>query len=272
MILYILTIKKKNESCHDRATVGVCSENEVKTFLNTRYVSAPEAVWRLFSFSMHSRSHVIYRLAVHLEGMQNVIFRDGEVVQAAENAVNRLTTLTGYFALNNSNLPEDIEARQYYYHELPNHYVWNKQYLKWTKQKTNTGIRVIGRMYSVSPSDRERFFLRLLLLNRKNITSFVDMRTINGITYESFERTAIVLGLVENDNVWLNCLLEAAVKDTPYQLRNLFVLICVNCTPSNPLELYLAIEDYLVEDFSLNHPIDQAKSMSLNCINELLCS
>ncbi|KFM66202.1 hypothetical protein X975_22709, partial [Stegodyphus mimosarum] len=40
--------------------------DEIKCFLNARYVSAPEAVWRLFEKRMHSKSHAIIRLPVHL--------------------------------------------------------------------------------------------------------------------------------------------------------------------------------------------------------------
>jgi len=32
---------------------------EISTFLDAHYVSAPEAAWRLFEFSMHHQSHTI---------------------------------------------------------------------------------------------------------------------------------------------------------------------------------------------------------------------
>ena len=42
--------------------------DEILTYLDTRYVSAPEAVWRIFKFlkSLSDPSHAITRLAVHL--------------------------------------------------------------------------------------------------------------------------------------------------------------------------------------------------------------
>lgn len=42
---------KSSEKKHD----------EIKSFLNTRYVSAPEAVWRLLEFQLHNQSHTVYR-------------------------------------------------------------------------------------------------------------------------------------------------------------------------------------------------------------------
>lgn len=56
-------------------------------------------------------------------------------------------------------------------------------------------------------------------VKRKNVTSFANVITVNDITRTvSYDSTAIiVLGLVEDDNVWLNSLSEAAVKNTPCQ-------------------------------------------------------
>ena len=46
---------------HDRAAIDVIANDEVKDFLNARYVGPPEACWRLFSFEMHGKSHVVER-------------------------------------------------------------------------------------------------------------------------------------------------------------------------------------------------------------------
>ncbi|CAF1153395.1 unnamed protein product [Rotaria sordida] len=40
--------------------------DEIKAHLDTRYVSTPEAAWRLFEFALHDKSHGVIRLAVHL--------------------------------------------------------------------------------------------------------------------------------------------------------------------------------------------------------------
>ena len=39
----------------------------IKQYINARYVSAPEAIHRIYEFPIHGISHVIIRLAVHLE-------------------------------------------------------------------------------------------------------------------------------------------------------------------------------------------------------------
>ena len=51
---------------HDRAAIEVLVRDEVQDFLDARYVGPPEACWRLLSFDMHGKSHVVERLPVHL--------------------------------------------------------------------------------------------------------------------------------------------------------------------------------------------------------------
>jgi hypothetical protein len=48
--------------------------DEISSYLDTRYVSAPEAVWRLLGSPMKFKSHAVYRLPVHLPEDQMVYF------------------------------------------------------------------------------------------------------------------------------------------------------------------------------------------------------
>ncbi|XP_029348115.1 uncharacterized protein LOC100572330, partial [Acyrthosiphon pisum] len=89
-------------------------------YVNSRYVSPPEAIWRLFSYNLHGKSHVVVRLPVHLEGRQNVYFAPGQEEERLQNQVVRHTKLTQFFALNATN----ADARQYLYHDIPKHYTW----------------------------------------------------------------------------------------------------------------------------------------------------
>ena len=57
-----------------RATL---QHNEIKKYLNCRYVSPPEALWRLNKYRLHEHSHTIVRLPVHLPNQQMVYFREG---------------------------------------------------------------------------------------------------------------------------------------------------------------------------------------------------
>ena len=159
---------------------NVYNHDEIKMYMDARYVSAPEAYWRLSEFEIHGKSHVIYRLPVHLPDFQKVYFRPG----TEEEALARSTTtqLIAWFDLNQC----DSAANQYLYVEIPNHYVYikNKNEAKW-KERRRGGDKVISRMYSASPLDREKFALRCLLLHVKGAASYEDLRTYNTILHAS---------------------------------------------------------------------------------------
>ena len=57
----------------DRAHMEIV--NEVAEFLDARYVTAPEACWRLLEFPMHARSHIVERLHVRLFNEQTITFQ-----------------------------------------------------------------------------------------------------------------------------------------------------------------------------------------------------
>ncbi len=52
------------------------NRDEIKAYLEGRYVFASEASWRLFSFRMHDGTPSVTRLAVHEPGMHTVVYND----------------------------------------------------------------------------------------------------------------------------------------------------------------------------------------------------
>ena len=57
--------------------------DEIKQFLQGRYIAASEAVWRIFKFSMQGHSPTVYRLAVHLPDEHPITFDPDNVNSAA---------------------------------------------------------------------------------------------------------------------------------------------------------------------------------------------
>ncbi|CAL8996278.1 unnamed protein product [Prunus brigantina] len=76
-------------------------EDEILAYLNCRYISPYEAVWRLFQYPIHSREPVVERLSIHLPLEQNVVF-NGD--QSLESIVSQKgiedTMLTSWFKAN----------------------------------------------------------------------------------------------------------------------------------------------------------------------------
>lgn len=58
----------------DRTTMIIGNGDEVSQYLDSRYVSAPEACHRIFQFDMHLEQPTVYRLPVHLPNQQQVTF------------------------------------------------------------------------------------------------------------------------------------------------------------------------------------------------------
>lgn len=226
--------------------------DEVDIYLNCRYVSPPEAMWRLHERRLFHRSHTIERLPVHLPEEQMVYFQAGFEADANRDRVSKLMA---FFKLCN----ENIAARNYLYHEIPEHFVWSNG--RWNIRKKNT--KCFGRIYTVNPVDIEKYYLRVLLLHVKGPQSFDDLRTVDGILCNSFQEAAEKLHLVINDAEWKECLQEAVSHKMPTQLRWLFAIICIFCSPANIPELWTKFQDALSEDFQRQHTPPEAYNLTL---------
>ena len=94
-------------------------------------------------------------------------------------------------------------------------------------------------MYTTSPSQGERHYLRILLHHLAGATSFTELKTTpNGVICNTFKETAIALGLLETDEEWDKCLSEAAGSFMPVQLHSLFVTILILGEPAKPAVLW----------------------------------
>ena len=64
-IMYVCKYINKGS---DQANFNVRNaHNEDKNYLNGRYISTSEAIWRLLEFPIHDRHPPVVHLAVHLE-------------------------------------------------------------------------------------------------------------------------------------------------------------------------------------------------------------
>ena len=248
-------------------TMSVEQQDEIKSFIDARYVSAPEACWRIFSFSMHKEHPSHQRLAIHLEGENPVYFNEEENINdVLRRAITQETTLTAWFRINRT----DENARSILYPNFPEQYVWHneKRVKRWEIRKRGFG-GTIGRIYAVSPKKTETYHLRMLLYHVPGATSFAFLRTVNGVQYESFQDAARALGLLSSDDQWKKCLEEAADTQSPRALRKLFCIILVFCEPSDPFQLWLNFQSDLSEDYLYQLMNDSSVDSNLVDIEEI---
>lgn len=243
----------------DRAMLQQEEVDEVTKYIDSRYISAHEAAWKIFSFRMHAEVPPVMRLAIHLENQQTILFdpHNDTVDGVQSRAARKETTLTAFFKYNQ----QHADGRDLVYQEFPQRFVYQKN--KWkTRQKGFS----IGRMYFVAPKEGERFYMRLLLTVQKGPTSFSDLRTVSGVTYPSFKSACLALGLLEDDVEWKQCLDDAIVYQLPKQLRNLFALILSECHPADPQALWNTYKNSLCDGLlhELQHSTLQLPGITLD--------
>ena len=189
---------------------------------------------------MHNQYPHVYPLAVHLENEQPIYFEDNADITATLNAFNG-STLTEWFETNKV----FADGRNLTYPDFCDKFVWNKATKKWTKRKKDTAV---SRMIFVSPSEGEKYFLRMLLTQVTGATSFENVRTYKNVIYKTFKEACIARGILGDDNEWHLCMQEAAEIQTGSELRHLFALILSTCDVSNPLKLWEQNIEHLCED------------------------
>ena len=74
---------------HARYSVGD-SVDEIQDYLKAKYLSASEAVWRIFGFHVNYRDPSVTPLPIHLPSREFVIFQEGNEQVAAATSVSKL--------------------------------------------------------------------------------------------------------------------------------------------------------------------------------------
>ena len=67
--------------------------DEIKKFVNYRFITASECMWRFFGFDIHGRSPSVQCLAVHEEDKHTVVFNEQKPQQALEKEKKQLFLL-----------------------------------------------------------------------------------------------------------------------------------------------------------------------------------
>lgn len=236
----------------DRVTMEIMAENdrydEISNFQDARYVSASEAAWRLLSFDIVDRLPPVLRLEVHLENHHTVCFEEGkERAAAAQHRPG--TKLTEWFKANE----KYPGAQGILYHEFPKYFTWNKSRKSWAPRAilrrrneaneatayefSGNSANVVGRIYTVSPREGERYFLRLLLTHVPGATSFQHLRTVEDVQCSSFREACLRLGLLADDAEWRHTLRES-FRSRFVPISHVFTTILAYCEPSDPRSLW----------------------------------
>lgn len=240
-----------------RSNVVVTSSNvanydELQSYVDGRSMCSTEAAWRLFKYPMQMMSHSVCTLHIHLPGQKVVeqnSLTDGAVDGVSIPDEYELRSgidlyvksqLAAYFKLNQqateyasrTGTDPSPNPLTLFYDEIPRYFTWQPSSGEWTVRKNY--FNTVGRLPCPSPSQKEVFFLRLLLLRVKGATCFRDLKTYNGHVHATFGQACVARGLTVDDREWDLCLHEAAMSQMPVQLRWLFASILVHCEVKEP--------------------------------------
>nr|XP_009799480.1 PREDICTED: uncharacterized protein LOC104245530 [Nicotiana sylvestris] len=177
--------------------------------------------------------------------------------------------LTEFFLMNREN--KYAKNLNLLYREFSEYFVWSSTDKTWTRRQRGNAI---GRIVTCHPTEEERYYLRLLLMNVRGPKSYEDLRTVNGLCCTTFREAAERRGLLFCDNNLVECMSEAVSYQMLSNLRQLYAMLLIYCNPTNPRELWEKFETPMSEDFKRNLNIDarEIPYKVLNHINNILHS
>lgn len=249
----------------ERATVKVTHEkkskeggeekikSEVIDYLHGFYLGACEAFGYIIGTRMMLNNPPITRLQLHLEGGERFYFKKGKSLDEVRGDLETTrSTLVAWLNANRqvkeglNNELTGIETL--FYAQVPEYFSYNEKGNFWSmrtcseydpkssimkykeRSKYSKGglVPSIGRIYWTSAKDKELHSLRHIIGCKKGPTSFEDLRTHEGVVYNTFFEAASAMGLLENGKILRDTMLDAI--ETSISARYLRYLFCVVMT------------------------------------------
>ena len=214
--------------------------DEIKYYMDCRYVSACDVSWRIFGYVIQYNEPPIIRLSIHLPDQQSVIFEDEDNMETViEKAASKFKTLQEWFEANKKH----ESARTLTYAQFPTKFVFSNGF--WSERKSGYSI---GRVYSVHPNVGELYYLRVLLNNNRGARGFVDLRKVDGVTYPTFKEACFAMGLLDDDKEYIEAIKEASVWSSAAYVRRFFAMLIINGSISCPAHVWESTWSDLSDD------------------------
>ena len=124
--------------------------DKIQKYQESRYIGAPEAIWRIFQFDISKMHPSVECLQIHLPGGQSILYEEGNEIEALVRAQTARTKLTSYFNTVTSEIEQPLtppvlgrdpvtavsypSAPQLKYIDFPEFYTWNDSSKAWKRR------------------------------------------------------------------------------------------------------------------------------------------
>ncbi|XP_021991336.1 uncharacterized protein LOC110888104 [Helianthus annuus] len=217
--------------------------DEIKAYLDCRYISACEATWRIFMYDIHYRYTAVEVLPFHCEDGQSIVYNDHD--NLCDIVTDPTVKMTMFKEWMNCNKVDEF-SRTLRYVQFSGYYVWNAKNRKGNQRKHPYGS--IGRVHYVPPSLGDCYYLRILLNHIKGPTCFEDIKTVYGQVFKKIKDACLARGLLDDDKEYVNAVKEASTWSTEDFLWTFFVTLLLSNSISRPGDFWSETKSLLCED------------------------
>ncbi|XP_058742520.1 uncharacterized protein LOC131615017 [Vicia villosa] len=202
--------------------------DEIKEYLDCRYVSPAEACWRLFSYKIHGRKPAVERMFYHLIGEKPLYYTDFERMENVLEKASITESMFTSWLLANAQFED---ATQLTYGQFVSKFVYVKKTRSWKPRKKGF---TIGRLIWVPPTTGELYYLRMMLTVVRGPKTYEDIRKIGEKQYDSFRDACFAMGFLEDDREYIGAIKEASQWGSGHFLRKLFIVMLLSGTVNRP--------------------------------------
>ncbi|XP_048622956.1 uncharacterized protein LOC106441802 [Brassica napus] len=208
-------------------------KDEFKDFFDCRYVSACE----------------VEKLSFHLPGKQHVIFRGKDKMEAVvSRKLIENTMFLAWFEL----CKIDSLAKTLTYAQIPNFFTYDKKLKKFKRRKRGFSL---GSINYAPRKQEDSYYLRVLLNIVRGPTSYEDIKTFEGVLYESYKEACCARGLLDDDHEYIDDLLKRSYDSSASDLRQCFAMMLNNDSLASPENVWEHTWECLSEDIEYNRRI-----------------
>ncbi|XP_019091029.1 PREDICTED: uncharacterized protein LOC109128660 [Camelina sativa] len=135
-------------------------------------------------------------------------------------------------------------ARDVTYAQIPAYFTWDGSNKRFKKRARGFSL---GRINYVPRRLEAEYYLRVLLNHIKGPTCFDDIKTYNGVLYPSYKEAYFTRGILNDDQIFIDSLVEASQWCFGNYLRIFFAMMLLSDSLARPEHVWNTCWDFLSE-------------------------